>query len=333
MRTTISQIAEVSGYSPATVDRVLNDRAGVRSRTRDAILQTAHELGYFGLASAYGPPEVEMDFLLPAGDNTFMLLLRKFIIEEATKYAGIKPRLHLYEDFNPEHLAERLLELQGHTDAVAIVMPDHPSIREAVNRLVIGGIHVATLVSDLPSLNKIGYVGVDNRAAGRLAGLLTGRFLRDDREHDVAVFIGFASYRGHEEREMGFRSILAQDYPHLRIRDIVQVNDDRERAYEETQRLLMNEPPAAIYNIGAGNQGIARALRDAGASPVFIAHDLTEATKGMLMDRTLDAVIDQNPRVEAREVIKLLASAVRGACEPSYPPRLQVVFRENIPVV
>ncbi|OHZ00435.1 LacI family DNA-binding transcriptional regulator [Salinicola sp. MIT1003] len=333
MRTTISQIAEISGYSPATVDRVLNNRAGVRSRTRDAILQTAHELGYFGPVTDYGSPEVTMDFLLPAGGNTFMLLLRKYIVEEAKGYAGIKPRLHLYEGFNAERLAERLLELEGHTNAVAIVMPDHPLIREAVNRLANGGIHVATLVSDLPSLNKIGYVGIDNRAAGRLAGLLIGRFLREDCEHDVAVFIGFASYRGHEEREMGFRSILSQDYPNLRIRNIVQVNDDRERAYEETQRLLTNKPPAAIYNIGAGNQGIGRALREAGASPVFIAHDLTEATKGMLLDRTLDAVIDQNPRVEAREAIKLLASAIRGSREPSYPPRLQVVFRENIPVV
>jgi len=46
----------------------------------------------------------------------------------------------------------------------------------------------------------------------------------------------------------------------------------------------------------------------------------------------MDAVIEQNPRVEAREAVRLLASAVRGQTEPSYLPRLQVIFRENIPV-
>src|SRR5699024_10401237 len=105
------------------------------------------------------------------------------------------------------------------------------------------------------------------------------------------------------------------------------------QAYERTCKLLAGNPPAALYNIGAGTQGISRALADMNARDdlVFIAHDLTEPTKMMLLNRTVDAVIDQNPRVEAREIIKLLTAAVKGVSEPSYPPRLHVVFRENIP--
>jgi LacI family transcriptional regulator len=38
MRTTVSQIAREAGVSPATVDRVLNDRDGVRGRTREIVL-------------------------------------------------------------------------------------------------------------------------------------------------------------------------------------------------------------------------------------------------------------------------------------------------------
>jgi LacI family transcriptional regulator len=42
-------------------------------------------------------------------------------------------------------------------------------------------------------------------------------------------------------------------------------------------------------------------------------------------------VIDQNPRVEAREALNILTHAVRGlACE-GHPPRLQVIFEESIP--
>lgn len=333
LRTTVSQIAKVAGLSPATVDRVLNNREGVKARTREIVMQTASKLGYFGPIELDVPADIRMDFVLPAGNNTFMVLLRKFIIEEARSYGGISPNLHLYEGLEPDKLSAKLLALEGNTDAVAIVVPDHPAVRDAVNRLAAKGVHIGTFISDLPSVEKVGYVGIDNRAAGRLAGLLLGRFLKDDRNHNVAVFIGSASYRGHEEREMGFRAILAQEYPNLRISHTIQVNDDRDRAYEETCRLLHNEPPGAIYNIGSGNQGISRALQEAGAGRdlVFIAHDLTEATKMMLLDRTLDAIIDQNPRVEAREIIKLLSSAVRGSREPEYPPRLQVVFRENIP--
>ncbi len=160
-----------------------------------------------------------------------------------------------------------------------------------------------------------------------------GRFLHPDKTHDVVIVIGSLSYRGHEEREMGFKSILAQDFRNLKISEIVEVSDDRDRAYTEMRRILSKSLPSAIYSVGSGNQGIGQALSEAGIhhETVFIAHDLTGATKRMLLDGTLDAVIDQNPRVEAREVVKLLASSVRGATEPQYLPRLQVVFAENIP--
>ena len=46
MRSTLTDIAREAGVSPATVDRVLNNRAGVRARTREVVLETAQRLGY-----------------------------------------------------------------------------------------------------------------------------------------------------------------------------------------------------------------------------------------------------------------------------------------------
>ena len=65
----------------------------------------------------------------------------------------------------------------------------------------------------------------------------------------------------------------------------------------------------------------------------FVGHEATEGNKMMLLDGTLDAVIDQNPRVEAREALNILIGAVRGQTAELHPPRLQIVFRENIPEV
>lgn len=333
MRTTLSEIANVAGVSPATVDRVLNNRAGVKERTRLIVHQAAEKLGYFGLPEDEAKGSIAMDFILPSGSNTFIAILRKYLLEEAENYGGVKSTVHLVEGLEPELLAAKLDQLIGQTDAISIVAPDHPIVREAIQRVAASGIKIATLVSDIPSLNKIGYVGIDNRAAGRLAGMLLGRLLSHQKDHDVVVFIGSPSYRGHEEREMGFRSVLAQDFPRLKITNTVQVHDDRDKAYEETLKILESGRPSGIYNIGSGNQGIYQALREKNAdhAVTFIAHDLSEATKLMLLDRSLDAVIDQNPRVEAREVIKLLASAVHGSREPEYLPRVHVIFRENIP--
>ena len=191
-----------------------------------------------------------------------------------------------------------------------------------------------TLATDILHVPRIAYVGIDNRQAGRLAGFVLGRLLGPGGPRKVALFAGSLSYRGHEEREMGFRHVLAEDFPDLQVVELREMRDDRERAYLEASALLdQHDDLAGIYNIGAGNQGIARALaeRGRGARVVFIGHDVTPATRVLLLDGTMDAVIDQNPRVEAREALNILSNSLRGAVSAPHLPRLQIVFRENIP--
>ena len=64
---------------------------------------------------------------------------------------------------------------------------------------------------------------------------------------------------------------------------------------------------------------------------VFIGHDATAGTRELLLDGTLDAVIDQNPRVEAREALNILKQSVRNLPVDFHSPRLQVIFKENLP--
>ena len=201
--------------------------------------------------------------------------------------------------------------------------------------IVEAGIRLVTMISDVPGAPRSAYVGIDNRAAGRLAGHLLGRFLRTD-SGKVALFAGSLSYRGHEEREMGFRHILAEESPNLQIVEMREMLDDREKAYAEACSLLDRHPDlAAIYNVGAGNTGIARALKERGRqhSVILLGHEVTEGTKELLLDGTLDAVIDQNPRVEAREALNILTQSVRGLPFEYHPPRLQAIFKENIPEI
>lgn len=333
MRTTISQIAREAGVSPATVDRVLNERDGVRPRTREIVMHIARKLGYFGPQEENAADTaIRLDFVLPAGSNSFIRNLKKYLLEESRTRSDVAANIHEIEGFDPDRLSTKLAELRDRTDAVGLIALDHPQVREAINDLTKSGVRVGTLVSDIRTVDKIGYVGVDNRAAGRLAGFLLGRFLPLG-SHNIVVFIGSPAYRGHEEREMGFRSILAEEFPEMRIIGMAEVSDDRDLAYSKTKQFLEQGDISGIYSIGSGNQGIAQALRETRNERkiVFIGHDLTDATRLMLLDRTMDAVIDQNPRVEAREIIRLLASSVKGSSEPEFLPRLQVVFRENIP--
>ena len=102
----------------------------------------------------------------------------------------------------------------------------------------------------------------------------------------MALFAGSLSYRGHEEREIGFRHILVEEFPDLEVIDLTEVRDDTERAYQAARTHLEDHPDiGAIYNIGGGNRGIARALEEKslGRSVRFVGHELVPHTKRFLL--------------------------------------------------
>lgn len=334
-RVTLQDVARAAGVSPATVDRVLNGRDGVRIRTREVVLGTAQRLGYIAgpEEGAAGVP-LALAVLLPAGTNAFINALHRQIELTAAGRPEIALRIERLEGFNPQTIAARLLDLKDQVLGICLIAQDHPLVREAIREVSAAGTPVVTLASDIQNVPRLAYVGIDNRQAGRLAGQLSGRFLPAGQPAKAALFAGSLSYRGHEEREMGFRHILREEFPHIQILELREIMDDRQRAMEETHALLDQHPDlAAIYNVGGGTSGIATALKARGVAGrvILIGHEATENNKRLLLDGTLDAVIDQNPRVEAREALNLLTAAAQGKPYVFIPPRLQLVLKENLP--
>ena len=339
MRLTLSDVARETGFSTATVERVLNNRSGVRPRTREIVVDAARRLGYISDPSPFANPSgdltpVRLEFILPEGSNMFIRALHGQLEAQAALRDDVGVRITAIEGFNPDRLALALAKVPGSAHGVGIIALDHPTVREAIRGLSEAGVKVVTLASDILHVPRVAYVGIDNRAAGRLAGYLLGRFLGASERRKVALFAGSLSYRGHEEREMGFRHIVKEEFLNLEIVELREVQDDAETAFSEaTQLLERHRDLAGIYNIGGGNEGIARALDAARSTgrPVYVAHDLTPHNRARLLDGTLDAVIDQNPRVEAREALNILNQSIRNLPYEYHPPRLHVIFRENIP--
>ena len=332
MRATLADIAKQAGVSSATVDRVLNDRPGVRDHTRAHVLGIAQQLGY--VADVAQVAAVRLHFLLPEGTNRFIANLHDQLDRQAAALAGVRTVVESIEGFDPPILAERLRSLKGQVEGLGLIALDHPVVREAVRDLARSGVKIVTLVSDIQNVPRIAYVGVDNRQAGRLAGYLMGRFLGQGFTGQVALFAGSLAYRGHQEREMGFRHILHDENPGLEIVELREMLDDRAKARSEALQLLDRYPDlAAIYNVGGGTSGIGAALKERGRdrSVVLIGHEATASNKALLLDGTLDALIDQNPRVEAREALSTLIAATNGSTYHPVPPRLHVMFRENLP--
>lgn len=337
----LSDVAREAGVSLATVDRVVNERPGVRRRTADHIWDTIQRLESTPLP---GQPAVSrcplhFDVVLPAGPNTFMQNLDDQVVAMGRELAAedVTVTCHRIEGFNPAVLAATILRLGEASNGLAIAALENPVVREAVNLLAERGVPVVTLVCDLSNARTVGYVGLDNRAAGRTAGYLMGRFA-GGRTGPVALIAGSIglSYRDHQERELGFRDALYEHFGNLTIADRFEDLDDFQKGHEQTNIILDRFPDLlGIYNIGGGTRGIASALKERGAAGrvIFIGHDLTRFTRQFLIEGVIDAVINQDVTHEATAALQhLLAFHNRPLSSPRLgQPRIEIFVRENMP--
>ena len=280
MKATVSDIAKSCGLSTATVDRVLNNRPGASAANRQRVMEAAKQLGYLPVVDQVALPSrpAHLEFFLPIGSNAFMIDLAAHIEDYAARLPLVAScRIHNLAGIAPGALQAAVENLSLRANGVGVIAVDHPRTRNILREIVEAGIRLVTMISDVPGAPRSAYVGIDNRVAGRTAALLMGRFLGGRSGH-LAMVVGSRSYRGHEEREMGFRSVLGEEFPNLTISSAVEINDEPEVSYAATMRALHNEPELlGIYCVGAGRSGVARALREARPQrkPIFICHDLT----------------------------------------------------------
>ncbi|MES1162949.1 MAG: substrate-binding domain-containing protein, partial [Rhizobacter sp.] len=189
--------------------------------------------------------------------------------------------------------------------------------------------------SDLSHSRRVAYVGLDNRAVGRTVGHLVGRFV-GPRKGKVATIAGSLSYRGHEEREMGFLYAMREMFPELEVVGVREGRDDAEQNYRLARSLLEAHPDLiGLYNIGGASDGVARALKQAGREHkvVFIGNGLTPDTRALLIDGSMDAVITQSPHSTLMNCVRIFTNLrdrreIQSGVEST---RSQVIFRENLP--
>lgn len=339
-RATLNDVAREAGVSLATVDRVLNKRPGVHARTVNRVADAVARLGYRPDPSAARlarPKPHRVCFVLPAGNNSFVAMLRDQVTDNLAWASDHRVTLEVasVDVFDPAELAERLRSTKGAFDTVVVVANDHPLVRTAIDDLVDAGLGVVTLVSDAPSSRRHRYVGIDNVAAGRTAATLMGRFLAG-RPGEVGVVAGSLALRDHAERWFGFGQVMASEFLHLKVLPPLEGKDDSLRTEPLVRELLAAHPRLiGLYSLGAGNRGIAAALRDADRARdvVFVAHELTPYARRELLSGTMDAVINQDAGHEVRSALRQALS--RLTREPVLSDqeriRIDIYVKDNLP--
>ena len=338
-RVTVHDLARAAGVSLATIDRVLNGRPGVRAKTVEKVEAAIAEIGYkrdLTASMLARARDIGLTVIVPEGTNQFMGKLAEAVETIGGQVRAERLRLDLVriKAMDTRALVEALDAIApGDADVVVIVAIDKPEVHAGVGRATARGLKVITLVSDLPQSARHAFVGIDNRAAGRTAASLMGRFV--GRGSTVALVAGSLELIDHAERIAGFRDVMAEQFGDITILGPIEGQDAFSLTYERTLALLEAHPDlAGLYNVGAGNAGMLMALGEtkrAGAMRV-IAHELTGPTRAGLASGAVDVVIDQSPEDEVRAVCAAARRLVLGAdaAPPETQLEIKVFLRDNL---
>jgi LacI family transcriptional regulator len=322
----IREIARQAGVSEATVDRVLNQRGGVRANTVNDIQQAIADLDRQASQLRLNGRVFMVDIVMQTPAR-FSAAVKTALEHElpSLRPAVVRSRFDFRETCHPREIA-------GALDAIA--RRGAPEVNAAVSRLAEAGIPVVTLVTDLPFSKRVAYVGMDNRSAGAAAAYLVNQWL-GQRTGRVLVALSRTVFRGEEEREIGFRAAIRERWPHRRLTEITDTDGLDSSVYRLTLDVLDRHPDIeAVYSIGGGNRAILEAFDDRHRpGPVFIGHDLDADNRELLKAGRLSAVLYHDLRRDMHRACQIIMQA-HGALDgpiATAPAPTQVITPFNIP--
>ena len=318
MAVTIQKIAELSGVSRGTVDRVLHGRPNVNPMIREKVVRAAEKLGYQPPVPPKSADCRQAAILIPQWtDGHFN---RQIVngIRKALRYIA-DPAFVLTEQPLRTMTMQELLraieeQIRSGVDGLIIRAENTPEVRAAIEQAVQQGVTVITYDADVPDSGRLCHAGQDLVRAGAIAAGVMARLIRPP-EH-VLIVTGNLRMEAHKGRVDGFcRRLLELGFSEDAYR-VIETNEMPELTGElVAQALQADSRLHAVYMACQPLSGCIAGIRKARRTtrPHIVCNDLTPTAKRYLREGTVDFVIGQSFSQESfHAVLAMYQMLLRG---------------------
>lgn len=315
MAITIKKIAELAEVSRGTVDRVLNNRGGVRENVKSRILKIIEEQNYKPniVAKALARKQFsqkKIGIILNSIDNPFYKDVIKGILdkEKLIKDFGFSV---IMENKKGYQVLEQIKAIDNMLDkniSALIISPiNDVRVIEKLNQVSKKNIPIVNVNIDVEGSERLVYIGSNYIQAGRVAASLF-KLISNNNEYKVAIITGSKLVLGHNLRIKGFNEFIKENSLNIKVLCIEENQDIDEISYRVTKKIIDNYNVDGIFFCAAGIKGGLKAIKEKKIIKKLdiITVDLIPEVKKNMQRGNIVATICQEPYrqgFEATEVI------------------------------
>ena len=340
----IKDIAERSGVSVGTVDRVLHDRPNVSSEARKKVEKALAEMNY--------QPNMYASALAYNKSYTFYLLIPKHEseayweeIEEGAKKAmesrrdfHINVKIIYYHRFDDKSFCEQYqLCLDSNPDGVVIVPVDLDITRQFTDILHESNIPFILLDSYMPDLRPLSFFGQDSFCSGYFAGRMLMLIAQGQKEIMLMKQMknGNVASKQQENRETGFRHYMHDHFPEI---DIIEVNlplDVEREKYDDILEDYFSSHPQTHHCITFNSKAHIVGdflLRTNRRDIQIMGYDMVEKNANCVKLGSISFLIAQHGYMQGYSCIETLFEAIvlKKKVNPvNYVP-IELLTKENV---
>ena len=318
MAVTIQKIAELSGVSRGTVDRVLHGRPNVNPMIREKVVRAAEKLGYQPPVPPKSADYRQAAILIPQWTDGHFNRQIVSGIRKALRYIA-DPAFVLTEQPLRTMTMQELLramdeQIRSGVDGLIIRAENTPEVRAAIEQAVQQGVTVITYDAAVPHSGRLCHAGQDLVRAGAIAAGVMARLIRPP-EH-VLIVTGNLRMEAHKGRVDGFcRRLLELGFSEDAYR-VIETNEMPELTGElVAQALQADSRLHAVYMACQPLSGCIAGIRKARRTtrPHIVCNDLTPTAKRYLRECSVDFVSGHSFSQEScHAVLALYHMLLRG---------------------